>query len=164
MKKIGKAFDKLESALKYACIFLTAGYTVLTFVQVIMRYALSSPLWWSEQVARYMFIWTIMLFAPVILRSGNNLGFDLFLKKMPHRVQEIFGIVAMSLICAFGALYCDYSVQFLIKTIHKTIPGLKIPYWTVYSSEVVGAFLIFLFALEIVINDIIRMRAEKKGE
>lgn len=163
MKTVSKVFDKVESALKNICIFLTAAFTILTFVQVVSRYVFDAPIWWTESVSRYMFIWTIMLFAPVILRSGNNLGFDLILKKMPRRAQEIMNIVAMSLICAFGAFYCNYSLQFMIKTIKKTIPGLKIPYWTVYSSEVVGAFLIFLFALEIVINQIIKLRADKKG-
>ena len=38
-------------------ILLTVVMTVLIFVQVIMRYVLQSSLSWSEELARYLFIW-----------------------------------------------------------------------------------------------------------
>ena len=58
MKTVGKAFDRLEAVLKVISGVLLVGFVILTLVQVIMRYVFKNPLSWSEQLARYMFIWT----------------------------------------------------------------------------------------------------------
>lgn len=34
---------------------------VVTLVQVFMRYVLSSPLTWAEELSRYIFVWAIMV-------------------------------------------------------------------------------------------------------
>ena len=38
-------------------IAITVVMTLLIFVQVIMRYVLQSSLSWSEELARYLFVW-----------------------------------------------------------------------------------------------------------
>ena len=109
MKTVGKAFDRLEAVLKVISGVLLVGFVILTLVQVIMRYVFKNPLSWSEQLARYMFIWMLMLYMPVIMRHGNNLGFDLIINRLSKKAQNIFWIICETLIAAFAALYCIYS-------------------------------------------------------
>ena len=163
MKTVGKIFDKVEAFLKIVCGTLLVSFVILTLVQVIMRYVFNSPLSWSEQLARYMFIWMLMLYMPVIMRHGNNLGFDLIINKLPEKAQNIFWVICESLIAAFAALYCVYSVQLCIRFSKKTLVGLGIKANWVYSAQVVGAALLCLFSLELVINRIIAT-AGKDGE
>lgn len=163
LKTVGKIFDKVEAFLKIVCGTLLVSFVILTLVQVIMRYVFNSPLSWSEQLARYMFIWMLMLYMPVIMRHGNNLGFDLIINKLPEKAQNIFWVICESLIAAFAALYCVYSVQLCIRFSKKTLVGLGIKANWVYSAQVVGAALLCLFSLELVINRIIAT-AGKDGE
>lgn len=156
MKIIGKAFDSLEKALKIICGVLLVGFVVLTLIQVVMRYVFGNPLSWSEQLARYMFIWMLMLYMPVIMRHGNNLGFDLIINRLSKKAQNVFWIICEMLIAAFAALYCTYSVQLCIKFSRKTLVGLGIKANWVYSAQIVGAALLFLFSLELVINRILK--------
>ena len=156
MKIIGKAFDSLEKALKIICGVLLVGFVALTLIQVVMRYVFGNPLSWSEQLARYMFIWMLMLYMPVIMRHGNNLGFDLIINRLSKKVQNVFWIICEMLIAAFAALYCTYSVQLCIKFSRKTLVGLGIKANWVYSAQIVGAALLFLFSLELVINRILK--------
>lgn len=162
MKIIGKAFDSLEKALKIICGVLLVGFVVLTLIQVVMRYVFGNPLSWSEQLARYMFIWMLMLYMPVIMRHGNNLGFDLIINRLSKKAQNVFWIICEMLIAAFAALYCTYSVQLCIKFSRKTLVGLGIKANWVYSAQIVGAALLFLFSLELVINRI--LKAMGKGD
>ncbi len=164
MKAVGKAFDKLEAFLKAICGALLVAFTLLTLVQVVMRYVFKMPLSWSEQLARYLFIWMLMLYMPVIMRHGNNLGFDLIISRMSKKAQNIFWIVCESLIGAFAALYCMYSVQLCIKFSRKKLVGLGIKANWVYSAQIVGAFLLFLFSAELVINRILATKRNKKEE
>ena len=51
-----KLWDNLEEyILVYSMMFSVA----LVFVQVIMRYVFSNSLSWSEELARYLFLWQI---------------------------------------------------------------------------------------------------------
>jgi len=156
VKIIGKAFDSLEKALKIICGVLLVGFVALTLIQVVMRYVFGNPLSWSEQLARYMFIWMLMLYMPVIMRHGNNLGFDLIINRLSKKAQNVFWIICEMLIAAFAALYCTYSVQLCIKFSRKTLVGLGIKANWVYSAQIVGAALLFLFSLELVINRILK--------
>ena len=45
---------------------VAAGYAVIVvvgFAQVVFRYVLESPLSWSEELVRYVFVWSVFLTA-----------------------------------------------------------------------------------------------------
>lgn len=162
MKTIGKAFDALEKGIKVICGFLAAGFTIMTLISVIARYVLSSPIWWSEQFCRYLFIWMLMLYAPIIVRHNKNLGFDLVVAKLPKIVQEITWLISEALIVVFGACYCYYTLQLCEKFSHKIMEGIRIPAPVMYSAQAVCGALLAVFSLELVINHIIALKNNKK--
>lgn len=165
MKTIGKAFDALEKGIKVICGFLAAGFTIMTLISVIARYALSAPIWWSEQFCRYLFIWMLMLYAPIIVRHNKNLGFDLVVAKLPKIVQEITWLISEALIGVFGACYCYYTLQLCEKFSHKIMEGIRIPAPVMYSAQAVCGALLAVFSLELVINHIIALKNNnKEGE
>ena len=162
MKTVGKVFDWVELALKWISGLLLVAFTLLTLAPVISRYIFSMPLSWSEQLARYMFIWMLMLLMPVIMRHGNNLGFDLIINKLPKTAQDVFWIICESMIAGFAALYCMYSVQLCMKFSRKVLVGLGIKAPWVYSAQIVGAGILCIFSIELVINRILAMRSAAK--
>ena len=164
MKTVGKVFDAVEKVLCAASGVLLVIFTLLTLVQVVMRYVFSMPLSWSEQLARYLFIWMLMLYMPVLMRRGNNLGFDLIISRMSARAQDIFWLICEALIAGFAGLYCYYSIQLCIKFSKKMRVGLGIKANWVYSAQIVGAGLLCLFSIELIINRIIAMKKQKKEE
>jgi len=164
VKTVGKAFDAVEKVLCALSGTLLAIFTLLTLVQVITRYCFNMPLSWSEQLARYLFIWMLMLYMPVLMRRGNNLGFDLIISHFSKKAQDIFWLVCEALIAGFAGLYCYYSIQLCIKFSKKVLVGLGIKANWVYSAQIVGAGLLCLFCIELIINRIIAMKNEKKEE
>lgn len=164
MKTVGKAFDAVEKVLCALSGTLLVIFTLLTLVQVVLRYVFEMPLSWSEQLARYLFIWMLMLYMPVLMRRGNNLGFDLIISHFSEKAQDIFWLVCETLIAGFAGLYCYYSIQLCIKFSKKVLVGLGIKANWVYSAQIVGAGLLCLFSIELIINRIIAMKNGKKEE
>ena len=162
LKTVGKVFDAVEKGIKAICIVLAAGFTITTLISVIARYILGAPIWWSEQFCRYLFIWMLMLYAPIIVRHNKNLGFDLVVSKLPAKAQDILWLLSETLVGVFGACYCVYTIQLCEKFSNKLMDGIRIPAPYMYSSRAVCGALLAIFSLELVINHIIAMKNGKK--
>ena len=67
--RVAAAVDRVSSGLNACAEFilwvLVALTIVVTFVQVVFRYGLDSSLSWSEELARYLFVWVIFIGASV---------------------------------------------------------------------------------------------------
>lgn len=167
MKTVGKVFDGLEVFIKNICGVLVLGFTGITLVSVIARYVFSAPIWWSEQACRYLFIWMLMLYFPVIVRHEQNLGFDVIVKRLPKKFQDISWLICNVLICGFGVCYFIYTLDLCQKfsKAHKIMDGIHLPATFMYSSQAVGAALLVLFSLEVIINLFTKIIHEnKEGE
>lgn len=164
LKKVGEIFDGVEKVLKVTTAALMIAFSVLTLLQVVMRYAFGSPLSWSEQTSRYLFVWMLMLYMPVIMRDKGNMSFDLLTRKLPKMAQEALTLACELLIAAFGLLYCVYSTQLCVRFAGKVMVGIGIAAPWVYASQIVGAGLLFLFTAELIIHHIRTMNREPGKE
>lgn len=164
MKTISKAFDALEKGIKGICGVLATGFTMMTLVSVVARYLLKNPIWWSEQFCRYLFVWMLMLYAPVIVRHSKNLGFDLIVAKLPQKAQDFLQLLCEALIGVFGICYCVYTIQLCEKFANKLMDGIRIPAPIMYSSQAVCGALLFLFSIEVVAKRIVELKNNKKEE
>ena len=52
-------------------VVLVALLTAVTFAQVAARYVLGDPLIWSEEAARYLFVWVSMIGAALAIARGR---------------------------------------------------------------------------------------------
>ena len=74
MKKILKFLnDYLEETI---CIILMSVMTIIIFIQVIMRYVMHNSLSWSEELARYCFIWLIYIGVAYGCKLMNHIKID----------------------------------------------------------------------------------------
>jgi len=88
---------RIEAA---AIVVLVTLLTAITFAQVITRYALNNPLIWSEEAARYLFVWVSMIGAALAIREGGHFGLDLLIRPMP-RLKPALGPVVTLVMAAF---------------------------------------------------------------
>ena len=95
-----------------AVILLVALLTAVTFAQVVTRYLLGDPLIWSEEAARYLFVWVSMIGAALALREGGHFGLDLLIRPMPQ-LKPVLGPLVILVMVMFLVI--------LLKTgIHET--------------------------------------------
>jgi TRAP-type C4-dicarboxylate transport system permease small subunit len=71
-------------------VLLVTLLTAVAFAQVTTRYVLSDPLIWSEELARYLFVWVSMIGAALAIREGGHFGLDLLIRPMP-KLKPILG-------------------------------------------------------------------------
>ncbi|HYL79996.1 MAG TPA: TRAP transporter small permease, partial [Candidatus Acidoferrum sp.] len=90
------ALQRLTATLdRYVCwvgIALFAAIFVIMVLQVTCRYVLGSPLVWSEEASRYLYIWACYLGAPIALRRGNHIAITLFVDWLPPKVVRAVSV------------------------------------------------------------------------
>jgi TRAP-type C4-dicarboxylate transport system permease small subunit len=87
----------------------SVGFMVCVIVQVFYRYVLAAPLPWTEELARYLFVWTALLAAAVSVGRNEQFNIPMFadvLGDEARRWLEVFiailGIVFACLMVWYG--------------------------------------------------------------
>lgn len=139
MKFLKAMDDKFEL---YICIILMSLMTVLIFFQVVMRYVFGNSLTWSEEMARYVFIWLVYFGISYGARIRKHIRIEASLKLFPTKFRPIVVIIG-DLLFLFFACFIVYSGFGLVQKqmkLNQLSPAMHIPMWFLYSAPVVGFF------------------------
>ena len=83
---------------------LLAAMTLLTFVQVVLRYVFNTGFLWHLEVTSFLFLWMVMLGIPYGIRVGSHIGVDIFLRLFSAPYQRIIGFCAVTLGLVYACL------------------------------------------------------------
>ena len=86
MKLLKKIDKNLE---RWVMFVLLAGMTLVLGIQIFCRFVLNNSLTWSEELARFMFIWSTFLSIGFCLKEGISLKIDTLISLFPKKVQMV---------------------------------------------------------------------------
>ena len=171
LRGYSKFLDVLEKVEK-AILAVTVGIMVIIIAyQVIMRYIFAHANSWSEELARYIFIWLIwmgtsisnvMIGAAIAIRRNSHLQIDILINLMKPKVRTILTIIATLAGMVFMVFLLSYSIT-LVQTGARTMSaGLGIPMSIPYSCMPVGIVLMLLTSIEVLFKNISALRGAGK--
>lgn len=124
--------------------------TGITAVQVFNRYVLQSSLDWSEELARYLFIWAVYVGCSYATQMDRHLEVTIlrtvFKGKFARPITILASIFTFAF-CMFATILGVKFVIFLASTGQKT-PALEINAYWVYLCMPVGLGFMGLRTLE----------------
>ena len=86
---------------------LLAILCLVVLIGVVTRYAFNQPVTWSEEVARYLFIWISFVGAGVGVKHGANFGLNLVSGRLSTRGRWLLDLAVDVTAAVFGsALMC----------------------------------------------------------
>lgn len=130
----------LVTAAKWLCALSFATFCVLTLLQVVNRYALGLPMFWTEEVALLLFVWSVMIGVPVALWERQEMAVDI-LNLQPGRARTAMGLAADAASLAFLALLAVSGWMLIDRAGAATTPAADLPRWIAYASIPAGALL-----------------------
>jgi TRAP-type C4-dicarboxylate transport system permease small subunit len=80
---------------------LVLAMTGVTLSQVFWRYALNAPLIWSEEAARYLFVWVSLVGAGLAMRQGGHYALAAFTARLPMPAQRAARALAVLVSAGF---------------------------------------------------------------
>lgn len=152
MKKITKIYDSLEA---YVLVLALAFSTLLIFVQVIFRYVLNDSITWSEELARYIFIWMIWLGTSVSMKQKEHIRMDMLMNAVHGKGKLVLDLVSGIIMLAFCIFLVKYGwdlVASMMSRGNKSV-ALRLPMWVVYSSLPFSQLIVALRLIGSIVSD-----------
>ena len=83
-----KFFAVVDKIFEFLSFLTLGGMTLLITIQVICRYLLNSPLGWSEELARFGFIWMTFFAGYLGARRAQHISVELVQNLFPRQVKK----------------------------------------------------------------------------
>lgn len=132
-----KAAREIARAASLACALLLGIMTLAVLAGVLFRYVFFSPLGWTEELSRYLMIWTASLAISAGIYHGEHIGLTFIPDKITGRTASLIsGLLIDFLVLIFLLVMTRYSLpmvrdaKFQIAQslpISMVIPSLAIP-------------------------------------
>lgn len=135
--KIIRWFDRhIEELL---LTIFTAIMVAVIFVQVVMR-QLDNSLSWSEELARYCFIWLVYIGISYGVKKQRHIKVDVLLVILTQKWKVILNILSTVLFIVFAifVVYYGYDIATKLLAFGQKSPALHIPMGLVYMATPVG--------------------------
>lgn len=143
-------------------VIIISFSVVLLFLQVIMRYIFKNSISWSEEFARYLFLWMIWVGASLATKESRHLKAEFLENLVPKKVMDFISISALLLWLMFS-LWLSYSSFFLTKDIylsHQKSSAMQLPMFIPYASVPVGCT---LMSIRLIQNIIFVLKKKKEA-
>lgn len=135
-----KVLDMADLVLQ-RIIIVTMGFMLFfTFAQVVARYALHSSLTYSEELSRYLFVWTVFLGLPVVARRGGHMAVLAVSSRLRGGAAKVCTSLAYAISIVFMTIMIVQGAGMVLRTFEQLSPAMEIPMAYVYLAIPAGCF------------------------
>jgi TRAP-type C4-dicarboxylate transport system permease small subunit len=139
-------------------VILLGLMSIVILLGVFFRYVLIRPLPWSEDLGRYLMIWTALFGVGVVMQNKAHVAVTIFAEKMPKRVGLLLLLTAKILVFGFGLTMGYLGVQLLRSMMPQISPTLQISMTWVYGGFPFYGFFLMVSTLDQILEDIKQFR------
>jgi len=134
----------LETILCVLLVFIVG----VSFIQVLFRYLLHLSLAWSEELARYLFLWLAALTSAYAFKTKSHFALRFLLNKLGARGKRILDTFVTGLVAIFLLLFIWKAIEYTVSVANQTSPSMQLSMAVPYSSAVVGGILMLYYLLK----------------
>lgn len=135
------------SLLEIVVTALFAGLCVIVALQVVLRFVFSTPLWWTEGLARYALTWMAFLGAAVAFRRDSHVNIDVVIARLSPRARRIVQRVTECLVIVFLGIVAVKGAQLAWQTRNVLAPSFPVSRGLIVAAVPLSAALIVLTIL-----------------
>ena len=148
---LGKAVLNLDAII--TCLTLSAC-TILVNANIFTRYLFSTPIYWAEEVATSLFIWTVFVGSAYAYRTHAHLGVDILVKALPENAKKGVNIVIDIIEIAVLLMLTYVSDQYVANSWTRVTDVLMMPRWYFSIAVPIGFGWSLLYAIFFFVQDL----------
>jgi TRAP-type C4-dicarboxylate transport system permease small subunit len=128
------------------CVLLVL-IVAIAFMQVVFRYVIKISLGWSEELARFLFMWLAGLGAAYAFKTRSHFALTFVVDRFPKSTRGLVGHLVSLTMTAFLLLFTYQAVMYTWSVRNQIAPGTQISMAIPYSSAVVGGMLMLFYVV-----------------
>ncbi|MBQ7103156.1 MAG: TRAP transporter small permease [Anaerotignum sp.] len=158
MKKI---WDNLEEFMIIPLIF---AMSFIIFIQVIMRYVFANSLTWSEELARYLFVWLVYFSVSFTARRQKHIRIDAAINLYPKKMRPYIEILSEIIVLAFSIFIAvtGVTVYHKITWSGQMSPAIGLPMQFVYAAPMIGMALTSIRQIQCIVQKVKALKEPSK--
>ncbi|MBW1961194.1 MAG: TRAP transporter small permease [Deltaproteobacteria bacterium] len=137
---------------------------ISVLLQVFFRYVLEKPLSWSEELARFAFVWLSFIGAAMAFGKRLHFGIDYLVNKLPHRFRSALEL-------ATGCLVFIFILVLIVQGYHTTFSaklfrsaGLNLRMDAVFAAIPVAGIIMAYYMARQIIESIRKLAGQHPSE
>lgn len=161
-------FEGYYRILKALLTLLMGLIIIPVSLQILSRYTGIIPRYiWTEEVARFCFVWIIMIGAMIAVRDSTHFDVDLLPHPKTNKSKGIRDLIVHIAIATMAGFFCYYGFKFAQFGAIQSSEMSGINMATIYVAFPLAGVTWVLFLIEKFIKDFQLIRkpeAEEEGE
>jgi C4-dicarboxylate transporter DctQ subunit len=138
-----RTLDRIESI---GLCLLLAAMTLITFLQVVLRYVFNDSLHWAVEATGVCFGWLIFLGIAYGIRTGSHIGVEALVRLLQPQAARLVAIVAVLVCMAYCVVlgYGGYTYVAKLAKVGVLMQDIPIERWIPPVMVPLGMALAFL--------------------
>ena len=157
---LGKVVLNLDAII--TCLTLSAC-TILVNANIFTRYLFNTPIYWAEEVATSLFIWTVFIGSAFAYRTKAHLGVDILVKLLPEKAKKGVTLVIQIIEIAVLIMLTYVAAQYVINSWHRVTDVLMMPRWYFSIAVPIGVGWSLLYAIYFFVMELLGKRKEDES-
>jgi TRAP-type C4-dicarboxylate transport system permease small subunit len=137
----------LIRALEWAVIALMGTITLLVIAEIALRNLASTSLIVTDELARYLMVWTAMLTAALLAHEDGHLRLTFLTEALPPAMARVVLVVADLVALCFLALLVGASLMLMPSVSQQNTVTLGVSMIWFYAALPICGALMFLLTL-----------------
>jgi len=141
MERISHIVNRIT---EIAIVIIVSSMAVVVFVEVIFRYVLHLPLFWTEEFARYCLVWSSLLGAGVALKRGGHIAVTFLTDAFPKGMRTQTSLLVHIFVASFLGIVFWGGFCLVIITRHQLSPAMRVPMSWPYMAVPIGSLIMLV--------------------
>ncbi len=130
-----RILDVIYRGFQFLAWVLMGLLIVPVTIQILSRYTGLIPRYiWTEEAARFCFIWIIMVGATIAVRDGTHFEVDVLPTPKSHRTEAAMRLLVCGFMLVFTGIFVFYGYQYAA-------------FGWIQTSEITGINMIFIYGV-----------------
>jgi TRAP-type transport system small permease protein len=146
--------NRSHGILKWLLLASVAILIIPVLLQIFSRYVGFIPRYiWTEELARFCFVWMIMIGAMIGVREGTHFDVDLFPTLSP-KASALVRLISHVAMLIFAIIFLYYGYQFALFGANQSSELAELPMWLIFIAWPIAGVFWILFLLEKFADDV----------
>jgi TRAP-type C4-dicarboxylate transport system permease small subunit len=145
----GDWLRRLENIAEAAALVLFVAMMLATLLQILARYLLYVPLPWTEELARTLFIASMMVGIALAVRRREHIVVDFVFVKLRPGARALASLLFDAAILLFLAVWLRGALLLMeinASATYVTLPWLRVAQIYAVEAAAIGLMMVFVLA------------------